>query len=350
MTHEIYKQEHNDSISKIFYDAIAASWKDFVTEYGEGFRSVRTRHAPTSTAVFGMCSDGIGTKVEVAELMNYFNHLGHDLVAMVCDDASAMGAIPFMMTTTLDFGTMHEDIPYDKIKSLASGLVHGAHVANVPVVAGESGQMGSRISGYGKLPILWNAALTYWAEPKNIVTGDDMKVGDFIVGIPEPYCRSNGYTLIRKIAEEHSGSMWVNKPCPGTESNYGTMAIHPSKIYTRHIQHLLRARPLISGMIHVTGGGLRGRLKSYLNFYGLGATIDNAYPACPLFQGLIESGLVGIKTAYETWCMGNGFLIVTPDPGMVISILQEDNCESRIIGQITEDPTIRISSNLTLEW
>lgn len=351
MVPEIYKQDHGDKISKIFYESIRKSWGVSIAEMGDGFRSVRIRKPPSPDAVFGMCCDGIGTKVEVAELMNYFSFLGHDLVAMVCDDASAMGAVPFMMTTTLDFGTLEQnDIPYDKIETLAKGLSDGARIANVPVVAGESGQMGSRINGRGKLPILWNASLTWWANRDSIITGEQIESKDFIVSLPEPNCRSNGYTLIRNIAEDYAGPDWVNKICPGTDSTFGSLAMQPSQIYTPIIQELLKTDIPIHGMIHITGGGLEGRLRSYLGRYGLGANINNAYPAGLLFQSAIESGLVGIKMAYETWCMGNGFLIITPQPSDVQSIITENRYKSKIIGEITEDKSIRISSNLSLKW
>jgi phosphoribosylformylglycinamidine cyclo-ligase len=350
MTPEVYKQEHGNKISKIFYEAIQQSWRTAVVEYGGGFRSVRTRPAPEGYVEYGMNSDGIGTKVEVAELMNYFMYLGHDLVAMVCDDASAMGAVPFMMSTTLDFGTMDEEIPYDKIETLAKGLVQGAAIANVPVMAGESGQMGTRINGRGKLPILWNASLAWWADPKKLVTGEKMKSGDYIVGIEEPYCRSNGYTLIRKIAEACSGPQWVHKKCPGADTTFGAAAIHPSKIYTPYIQYLLSTEAKIHGMIHVTGGGLKGRIVDYLSPFGLGAVIDNAYPAGELFRSLVEGGLVSIRAAYETWCMGNGFLIITPEPVYVQEVLMEADCPSQVVGQVTDSGKVKISSNLSLEW
>lgn len=350
MTPEVYKQEHGNKISRIFYNEIKKSWNVNVIESGERFRSIRTRPAPTPNAVYGIHSDGIGTKVEVAELMNYFSYLGHDLVAMVCDDASAMGAVPFMMSTTLDFGKMDENIPYDKIETLAQGLVKGAQIANVPVMAGESGQMGSRINGIGKLPILWNAALAYWADPNQLITGEKMKPGDTIIGLEEPYCRSNGYTLIRKIAEEYAGPQWVYKTCPGSDLQFGAQAIHPSKIYTPYIQHLLSTDARIHGMIHVTGGGLKGRIQDYVVPYGLGAVIDNAYPAGELFRSLVEGGLVSIRTAYETWCMGNGFLIVTPEPVLVKGVLLEAGCESQEIGVVTDSGNVKISSNLSLEW
>ena len=301
-----HSQTHNDHVSQIFYTGIKQTWTNDLVFTG-GFRSPRYRPIPEGM-IAGMCSDGIGTKVEIAERLDDYRCLGFDLVAMVCDDASAIGAKPWMMTNTLDVNPHPDMIP--RVEELVQGLANAAVEGGVPVVGGEYAQLGHRIEGYGYLSMIWNAALTWVAEPNKIINGSRVKAGDKIVSLYEPGCRSNGFTLIREIL---TNKCQMEKDAPDGEPWLQHLKT-PSAIYTPALQEMLADEDIeVSGMIHVTGGGLSGRLKSYLGAMNLGAHLDSPHTPGYVFQMFLEKGWVDIRTAYDTWCMGNGFLVLTPD-------------------------------------
>lgn len=354
MSSDNVQQELGDGASEIFYEAIQRTWtENQVLSYGDHFRSPKMRQIGDKK--IGMCCDGIGTKVNVAESMASFNTLGSDLVAMVADDATAMGCKPLMMTTTLDVGTQRHLFPWEMIHALADGLAIAAQYADVPVVGGEFAQMGEKIQGEGDLPIIWNAALTWECVKDSPITGANINPGNKIVAIEEPSCRSNGYTLLTKILKRNMGNDWWNEKFADEGVVWGTKALEPSRIYTPAIQPLL---PLINeggylditGMIHVTGGGLSGRLKSYLGRYEYGAIIDNPYPPGALFRYIMDRGWVDLRTGYENWCMGNGFLIITSNPGGVIEALKEECVESMVIGTVMGGPGVTITPPISLSW
>lgn len=342
-------QMFNDEISNIFYNAIKGTWEDKVVQKGSGFRYPRYRYNPNEYLV-GMCSDGIGTKANIAGLLGEYETLGYDLVAMTCDDAIAMGGIPYMMTTTLDIGEYDGDIT-SIIQDLAYGLLKAAQFANVPVVGGESARLGRTISGKGRMPFIWNSTVMWTCGLENLITGDMIKVGDSIIALPETGCRSNGFTLLKKILAENLGGYWYKTPL--NDSTYGHLALQPSRIYSPQISYVLyhHNKCKISGLIHVTGGGLVGRLKSYLYHHGLGAIIDNPIDPGTLLQSMLINGWVSTKTAYETWGMGHGFLIITSNPSEVINLMSDKNIKDvKIVGQVIDTPKITISTKSTVEW
>lgn len=345
-----YQQEIGDNVSQIFYDACLSTMgagMQVAKTHGDNFRSPRT--ITLGDLLVGMHTDGVGTKIEVAELVGDYRKLGWDLVAMVCDDITAMGATPKMLTTTLDVGGYAHLFEWENIEALAEGLAFAARAAGVPVVGGEFAQLGSRVQGPGDPPMIWNATATWTA--KEILTGDDVTAGHSIIALEEPGCRSNGFTLLRETLERHLGAEWYT--VEWYDRTFGDRALAPSSIYTTHVQYLTHtASPkfVITGMIHVTGGGLAGRLRSYLNPRGLGAHINDPYIPGELFRYIIDKGWVSMRTAYETWCMGNGFLIITPTPDDVMRELSSRGIASKVIGTVTDQQKVEIIPPISLEF
>jgi phosphoribosylformylglycinamidine cyclo-ligase len=331
-------------ISELFYSKSVETWKR-VCEAGKGFRSTRYIPSIGPEYVLGMCCDGIGTKIEVAERMRKFDTLGFDLVAMVADDASALGATPILLTTTIDAGNSRNKTSLEYFTDLAEGLSVAAQTANVPVVGGEFAQMGDKVFGHGELPIIWNAALTWKAKPSYFLANKILTPGLDIVAFSETGVRSNGFTLLTELLEEEFGSNWhLDTADPLSDLSLGLLALQPSKIYTPTIQKILSECNIV-GMLHITGGGLSGRLQSYLKQHNVGAELDNLFPPGYILNLLLDLGLVNLKTAYSTWNMGNGFLVFTNMPDAVIKIADENGVSARRAGVVTEPPKILIHYN-----
>lgn len=278
-------------------------------------------------------SDGIGTKVEFAERMKKHDTMAYDLFAMLCDDSARYGAEPIAVSNILDVKVLDKEV----IRQLAKGMVKAAEEAGVAVVSGEIAELGPRISGYGDANYNWGG--TVLSVMKKDISGKDIKSGDAIVGLREKGFRSNGISLVRKILEKDCGDEWHKKRMGG--KTLGEIALTPSTIYARTV---LKTLDYAKGVAHITGGGIPGKLGRIIESKKYGADIFAPFAPCPLMLLCQEKGDVGDKEAYRVWNMGQGMLIVTDNPGKIISAAADHKIKAKIVGSITRDKKIKIKS------
>ncbi len=342
-----YKQagvdlELKDRCSEIFYEAAVKTFKNRQGRLGEpiiargGFSG--PIHIPElKDAYLLKNSDGVGTKVEVAELVGRHDTIAFDLLAMVCDDAAVMGAEPFALTNTLNVSTLS----LRTIEQLADGLVRAAERARVAVVGGEIAVLGERLRG----EYIWDAdALAVLERPKAFQK-EAIQPGDRIVGLKERGFRSNGFSLIRKILKKCFGPRWIEEPYDAKRS-WGEVALMPSVIYTPLLVDAVGAygqkgRAKLKGAAHITGGGIPGNLPRCLP-EGLGAYIDAPSPFEPLLK-LQELGNVDDREAYRVWNMGLGMLMVTNDE-RIFEIAYEHGVEALAVGEVIDEAKIIIKN------
>ncbi len=277
-------------------------------------------------------SDGVGTKVEVAETLRKHDTIAFDLLAMVCDDAVAMGAEPFAVTNTLNVRSLNIDV----IEQLARGLVKAARRARIAVVGGELAVLGDRVRG----EYLWDADCLAVLERSKAFRRGEIQPGDRIVGLKERGFRSNGFSLLRKILGEHLGLGWAGVPYDPRRS-WGEVALTPSVIYTPLVVDAVGAygeppRAEVKGAAHITGGGIPGNLPRCLP-PGLGAYVD-VEPLEPMLR-LQELGDVPDEEAYRVWNMGVGMLLVTNDDA-IFEIVREHGVEALEAGEVIPEPKI----------
>ena len=277
-------------------------------------------------------SDGVGTKVEVAEKLKKHDTIAFDLLAMVCDDAAAMGAEPFAVTNTLNVRSLDVDV----IEQLARGLVEAAKQARVAVVGGELAVLGERVQG----EYIWDADCLAVLERSKALRREAIKPGDRIVGLRERGFRSNGFSLIRKVLEKRFGPDWVHAPYDPTKT-WGEVALTPSLIYTPVLVDAVgpygeTPRAEITGIAHITGGGIPGNLPRCLP-PGLGAYL-NVEPPEPMLR-LQELGSVPDEEAYRVWNMGVGMLLVTNDD-TIFEIARAHGVEAVDAGEVIPEPKI----------
>jgi len=345
--------ELGDLASKIFYEAAKETWKNRKGRFGEvvelfddffGLRGINVGGLPVGTFT-NLGFDGNGTKIEVAERIGKHNTVAYDLFAMVCDDAVIRGAEPIFLGSIFDVKTLRNEkenfIHY--IRELAEGYVGAAREANVCVVNGEVAELGARISGHGAFNYNWGAGVAWFARKERLISGKKIKPGDEIVALYEPWFRSNGLSLVRKIMEKEFGEKWVEK------NNFGELVLTPSKIYTRAIVDMTggfegEEKVKINGMAHITGGGIPEKLGRLLRPSGFGAMIENPFEPNDLVKFIQEIGKVSDREAYKTWNMQNGMLIVTQESDKVLEIAKKHGIVSQKAGFITEDPKIKIVS------
>jgi phosphoribosylformylglycinamidine cyclo-ligase len=240
------------------------------------------------------------------------------------------------------------DVSYlDNIAQLASGYVAAATAARVAVVNGELAECGPRISGYGPFNLTWNAGVVWFARRSRLLSGAAVRPGDAIVGLAETGCRSNGYSLLRQILQQQHGDSWHTVSLGQT--TLGALALHPSRIYAAAVVDMLggvhwEPQAVLHAVVHVTGGGLPGKLGRLLRRVGLWAVIPHPFSPGPLLRYLQEHGPVSDREAYRVWNMGQGMLLITPQPEAVITVAHQHGITAQIIGEITAQRGIRLHS------
>lgn len=275
-------------------------------------------------------SDGIGSKVQVAQAMNQHHTLGYDLVAMVTDDAVCVGAEPVALVNTLDMERVDDNI----VKKLMSGLEKAAIEAKVAVVGGEIAEMRDHVKGY-----IWSASLIGVVRKERVIDGSSIKFGDKLVALLTDNFRSNGFSLVRRILEGAHGPWW-HRVKYDNNSTWGEKILAPSQIYSQFIMKLIggfKNSPLvnINGIAHITGGGLKHNIRRILP-EGLDVKVSNLPPPPPVISKVKELGKISNQEAYKVWNMGIGMVLFTKESDRVLDLAREHNINSQIIGEVVK--------------
>jgi len=260
-----------------------------------------------------LCTDGVGSKIMIAEQIKKYDTVGIDCIAMNVNDAICVGAEPLSFVDYLAI-----DNPNPKITNeIGKGLYKGAKQANISIIGGETASLPEIINGFD----LAGTCLAY-VKKEDIITGEKIKPGDVIIGIKSSGIHSNGYTLVRKIiqnADLFYSDEFPNKKYEG--KTIGKVLLTPTQIYVKETIELLKQiKP--HGIAHITGGGLRNlkRLNKNVKF-----VIDNPIEPQEIFNFLKEKGNVEDKEMYQTFNMGMGLAIIVDknDADDAIDILKK---------------------------
>ena len=187
----------------------------------------------------------------------------------------------------------------------------------------------------------------WFAQKERLFTGFEIKAGDSIIALQEKGFRSNGLSLARRIFKNSFGEEWHNEKWDGMR--LGEWVLHPSKIYCAFVSDLFGGyahEPLaeIHGVVHVTGGGVPGKLGRVLKASQLGADIDNPFAPPEVMRLAQEKGNVKDDEAYRTWNMGNGMLIISPEPETIIAEAKKNGIVAQLSGKVSAQKGIRIAS------
>lgn len=290
----------------------------------------------------GITSDGIGTKIEIAERTGIYDTIGYDLIAMVADDLVAGGFEPTNLSNILDV----DNLNYDVINSLMRGLHDASNKTGIAITGGEIAELGERIGGYGDdMHFNWCSTAIGMLHEKldKPIDGKNIKPGDIVLSLKSRGFRSNGFSLIRKIMQENFGDTW-HKADYDTGKNWGQALIAPSLIYSPLICDVLDADFRIKGIAHITGGGVKDNFRRILKSSGYGAVLDNLFEPLEIMRRVRDLGCISNEDAYLYWNMGNGMLIVV-DKGNwsdISDLVREKGYEVRKAGEITNYEDISI--------
>ena len=239
-------------------------------------------------------TDGVGTKIEIANELNKFDTIGIDLVAMCVNDLIVQGAKPLIF---LDYISINE-VRQNKLKNIIKGIIKGCEISNCELVGGETAEMPGTYSK-GKFDIAgFSVGIV---DKKKILDKSKIKVNDLIVGIPSNGIHSNGYSLIRYILKKKKIKFKKNKFLKKE-------LIKPTKIYVKEILNLVNKK-LINGCVNITGGGLKDNIGRILP-QNLSAIIDlEKIKPNKIFKWIYSKG-VSEKEMIKTFNCGVGFCII----------------------------------------
>jgi phosphoribosylformylglycinamidine cyclo-ligase len=273
-----------------------------------------------------LSSDGVGSKVIVAEQLGRLDTVGIDCVAMNVNDVVCVGADPIAL---LDYIAVEDADPY-ALDQIGRGLRRGAEDAGVEIPGGELAVLPELIRGHPS-PRGFDLAgfCVGLVQLDEIVTGDRVEPGDAVVGIPSSGVHSNGLTLARKALPD-----LAETPPELGGASVGDALLEPTVIYVRAIRELLGSDVDVRGLAHITGEGFLNLLRLDA---AVGFRIDRPLPVPAVFELIAARGQVGAAELWETFNMGCGFCCVVPggDADRAIELLASRHPGTAVIGHAT---------------
>jgi phosphoribosylformylglycinamidine cyclo-ligase len=273
-------------------------------------------------------TDGVGTKALVAQASGRFDTIGVDLVAMCVDDLVCQGAEPLFFLDYIAVGKLDPD----HIEQLVEGVAHGCRQAGCALVGGEMAEHPGAMEP-GEFDLVGFAVGV--AERDRLITGQHIRPGDVVIGLPSPGLRSNGYSLARKVLLEVAGRSLAEPAWPGSSHTLADELLLPSVVYAPAIAALLRVVD-VRGVAHITGGGLPGNLSRVLP-EGTAANLDRrSWEAPRIFSEIQRLGEVSDAEMLKVFNLGIGMVVVVApsEAHRTLDLLRTEGHRAVEIGEI----------------
>ena len=283
------------------------------------------------------CTDGVGTKLKVAGMMNRHDTVGIDLVAMSVNDALCTGAEPLCF---LDYLALPKDDP-DLIRELVKGISDGCLEAGCSLVGGETAILPDF---YAPGDYDMAGFCVGVVEKAAIVDGRAVEVGDVVLGLASTGLHSNGYSLARKVAFDKM-NLQANDHVAELGGSIGEELLKPTRIYVKAVRAMLQRHPgSIHGLAHITGEGLPGNLPRVLPPGRRAALRKGSWSIPPIFSWLQKHGDIEESEMFTVFNMGIGFtMIVTPSvvTDVCRALAEEHAIPTSVLGEIVAgDPEV----------
>jgi phosphoribosylformylglycinamidine cyclo-ligase len=265
-----------------------------------------------------MTTDGVGTKLIIADAMKKWDTVGIDCIAMNVNDLYVMGVEPLAFVDYISIEKPDDEL----IKQVMVGLDEGARQANISIIGGETAALPDIIKGFD----LAGTCVGYVDKDK-VITGESIDVGDVVIGLPSSGIHSNGYSLVRKVVE--NAGLKYTDPLPYDKSKtIGAELLQPTRIYAE-IVPIFKKYP-VKGMAHITGGGLMNLRR----ITKLGFDFHDPLPVPPVFSWLRKLGDIDDREMYKTFNMGMGYVIITDkeNAGSIVKMT-----DGKIVGRIVKE-------------
>ncbi|MCM1496375.1 MAG: phosphoribosylformylglycinamidine cyclo-ligase [Bacteroides sp.] len=271
-------------------------------------------------------TDGVGTKLKLAFIMDKHDTIGIDCVAMCVNDIACAGGEPLFF---LDYIACGKNYP-EKIAAIVSGVADGCAQSGAALIGGETAEM----PGFYPVDEYDLAGFAVGVvDEKDLITGADIQPGDTLIGIASSGVHSNGYSLIRKIFDMSEKAL--NTYYDELGKTLGEALLTPTKIYVKALRSVKDAGVVIKGCSHITGGGFYENIPRMLPENVRAVVRKDSYPVPPIFGFMQRNGDIEEKMMYNTYNMGIGMMLaVAPaDADKTIEALKAAGEEAYVVGQ-----------------
>lgn len=271
-----------------------------------------------------LSTDGVGTKLLIAEQLHRYDTVGIDCIAMNVNDVICVGAEPLAL---LDYIAIEQADP-EICEAIGIGLARGAERAGIEIPGGELAQLGDMVKGFDLAGACFGVV-----HPSKIVAGEEIRSGDSILGLPSRGLHANGYTLARKALE---GISLDSDPGGRLGRSLGEVLIEPTEIYVKPVMELLNSGARVHGLAHITSLGFENLLR--LHNTSIRYRIDSPLPIPPIFELIQERGQVDDEEMHEVFNMGCGFccIVASDDEAAALDLLRKHYPGAARIGQVVD--------------
>lgn len=272
-------------------------------------------------------TDGVGTKLKLAFLMDKHNTVGVDCVAMCVNDIACAGGEPLFF---LDYIACGKNVP-ERIADIVSGVADGCVQAGAALIGGETAEMPGfypedeyDLAGFAVGVV----------DEKDLITGSKLSSGDVLIGMASSGVHSNGFSLVRKVFEMTKESLSTYYEELGT--TLGEALLAPTKIYVKAMRSIREAGVTVKACSHITGGGFYENVPRMLRDGVFAQIQKDSYPVPPIFRLLAEKGQVEEHVMYNTYNMGIGMIVaVNPeDVDTAMRAVKDAGEQPYVIGHI----------------
>ena len=250
-------------------------------------------------------TDGVGTKLKLAFLMDKHDTVGIDCVAMCVNDVACAGGEPLFF---LDYIACGKNVP-EKIATIVKGVAEGCRQSGSALIGGETAEM----PGFYPEDEYDLAGFSVGiVDKKDLITGENLCAGDVLIGMASSGVHSNGFSLVRKVFEKELTKEGLNTYYDELGTTLGEALIAPTRIYVKALRNVKEAGITVKACSHITGGGLYENVPRMMK-EGLTARIrTSSYPVPAIFELIQKSGDIPVRDMYNTFNMGIGMILAVP--------------------------------------
>ena len=272
-------------------------------------------------------TDGVGTKVKLARMMNRHDTIGIDLVAMCVNDILVSGAEPLFFLDYLATGHLEIDVA----EAIVQGIAEGCRQAECALIGGETAEMPSCYPE-GEYDLAGFAVGV--VERSEMLGKEKIQLGDVVIGVASSGLHSNGYSLARRVLFEEQG--WIPETqVPDLSELLGEALLRPTTIYVKLVKALL-GKSQLQGLAHITGGGITGNLPRILPEQ-CGAVIDRtSWEPASIFAVIQQAGKIDLEEMFQVFNMGVGLIVVasSDEASKILATIQEQGMVGWMMGEI----------------
>lgn len=272
-------------------------------------------------------TDGVGTKLKLAFILDKHDTVGIDCVAMCVNDIACAGGEPLFF---LDYIACGKNVP-EKIATIVSGVAEGCKQSDAALIGGETAEMPGfypedeyDLAGFAVGVV----------DEKDLITGKELKDGDVLIGIASSGVHSNGFSLVRKVFKMDKDTLDTYHEELGT--TLGEALIAPTKIYVKALRGIKESGVKIKGCSHITGGGFYENIPRML-CDGVCAVVEkDSYPVPPIFRMLAREGEIAEEMMYNTYNMGLGMIVAVDkdDVEKTVAAIKAAGEDAYVVGHI----------------